>query len=243
MNNKSLISATVLGVTLGLGITLAGFFIGNALYKFRASQRYVTVKGLAERNVDADLAIWPLTISETGNDLSQVQDGLDAAGNAIHKFLAEFGFNLNDISESPPRITDYYAQGYTGTNIPPYRYKAEKTVTLQSTNVSLVKKAMGQSGKLVKQGIVLANNYGRGTEFLFTGLNTIKPEMIAQATKNAREAAEQFAQDSGSRVGAIRMATQGLFTIRDRDMNSPDLKIVRVVTTVEYFLTGAEDVQ
>ncbi len=95
---------------------------------------------------------------------------------------------------------------------------------------------MEQSGKLVKQGIVLANSYGRGTEFLFTGLNRIKPAMIAEATKNARKAAEQFAQDSGSKVGSIRKARQGLFTIRNRDMNSPDLKIVRVVTTVEYFL-------
>ncbi len=238
MNGKSLVSSIVLGVTLGLGILLAGFFIGNALYEFRASQRYVTVKGLAEHNVDADLAIWPLIISETGNDLSLLQGRLDDARNAIGTFLAGFGFDPKEISESPPRITDYYAQGYTGNNVPRNRYKAEKTVTLRSANVSLVKKAMEESGKLVKKGIVLANNYGGGTEFLFTGLNKIKPEMIAQATKNARKAAEQFAQDSGSKVGAIRTARQGLFTIRSRDMNSPDLKIVRVVTTVEYFLVN-----
>jgi len=238
MNGRSLASSIVLGITLGLGIALAGFFVGDALYKFRSSQRYVTVKGLAERSVDADLAIWPLTISETGNDLSQLQGRLDNARNVINKFLVQFGFNASEISESPPRITDYYAQGYTGRDVPRNRYKAEKTVTLRSANVSLVKKAMEESGKLVKKGIVLANNYGRGTEFLFTGLNKIKPEMIARATKNARKAAEQFALDSGSKVGAIRKARQGLFTIRNRDMNSPDLKIVRVVTTVEYFLVN-----
>jgi hypothetical protein len=119
MNGKSLVSSIVLGITLGLGIAFAGFFVGDALYKFRTSQRYVTVKGLAERNVDADLAIWPLTISETGNDLSQLQGRLDIARNAISKFLAEFGFNPNEISESPPRITDYYAQGYTGRDCLP----------------------------------------------------------------------------------------------------------------------------
>ncbi len=236
MNGRSVVSSVILGAMLGLGVALAGFFVGDALYKLKGSQRYVTVKGLAERSVDADLAIWPLTISETGNDLTQLQEGLDAAGSAINKFLTGFGFKKTEISESPPRITDYYAQGYTGGNMPRNRYKAEKVVTLRSKNVSLVKKAMEQSGKLVKQGIVLANSYGRGTEFLFTGLNRIKPAMIAEATKNARKAAEQFAQDSGSKVGSIRKARQGLFTIRNRDMNSPDLKIVRVVTTVEYFL-------
>jgi hypothetical protein len=95
---------------------------------------------------------------------------------------------------------------------------------------------MEKSGELVKQGIVLASNYGSGTEFLFTGLNLIKPEMIAAATANAREAAEQFARDSGSRVGTIRSARQGLFSIRNRDANTPEIKIVRVVTTVDYFL-------
>jgi len=120
--------------------------------------------------------------------------------------------------------------------MPPNRYRADITITARTPDVKRVKQAMETSGTLVKKGVVLADNYGCGTEFPFTHLNSIKPAMIAEATKNARKAAEQFTRDSGSTVGSIRWARQGLFTIRDRDINSPDLTIVRVVTTIEYFL-------
>jgi hypothetical protein len=236
MNNQSWSANLILGVAIGLGVALAGWFVGQALYQIKASQRYVTVKGLDEREVAADLAIWPLNISVTGNDLSKLQGRLDQDRRAIKAFLLRMGFTAAEMSEAPPRITDYYAQGYTGSNLPPYRYKAESSVTLTSTKVQAAKKAMEASGDLVRQGVVLSQDYSRGVEFLFTGLNQIKPPMIAQATKNARAAAEQFARDSGAKVGGIRTASQGLFTIRNRDVNTPDKKIVRVVSTVEYFL-------
>ena len=235
MKNNSLPAAFALGITLAIGIAISGYFIGNAFYEIRASERYVSVKGLAERNVPADLAIWPLSFTETGNDLTAIQNKLDFARKTILAYLTNRGFKETEISESPPRITDYHAQGYTGQE-PRNRYRADGTITLRSTDAPLVRAAMGQSGELVKKGIVLASNYGQGTEFLFTGLNEIKPEMIARATENARQAAEQFAKDSDSKVGAIRRARQGQFTIRNRDMNTPELKIVRVVTTLEYFL-------
>ena len=185
---------------------------------------------------DADLVVWPLKLSKMGDDLSKLQSGLDADREVVRKFLMENGFRKEEISESPPQITDYYAQGYTGQRLPQYRYKEETTLTVRSTQVALAKQVMERSGDLIRRGVVLASQYGNKPEFLFTGLNTIKPEMIAEATHNARKAAEQFALDSGSKVGAIRQARQGLFTIRSRDMNSPHIKKVRVVTTIAYFL-------
>ena len=236
--NDKITPAVILGALLAAGIAFAGYCIGDALLTARTASRYVTVKGLAERNVPADLAVWPITITETGNALSDVQKRLDEVRDITRAFLGDAGLAADTISESPPRITDYYAQGYTGRDMPQNRYKADITITVRTPDVERVKRAMEASGTLVKRGVVLADNYGSGTEFLFTQLNTIKPAMIAEATKNARKAAEQFARDSGSTVGSIRRAQQGLFTIRDRDINSPDLKIVRVVTTIEYFLVS-----
>lgn len=236
MDKQSPRAALILGLCIGIGLALAGWFVGDALYQVRAAERLVTVKGLAERQVKANLAIWPINFLRTGNDLNQLQGRLDADRKKIKTFLSLLGFSPEELGESPPRITDYYAQGYNGNNLPPHRYKAEASVTLSTSKVVKAKKAMEQSGELVKDGIVLAQDYGRGVEFLFTSLNKIKPSMIAQATKNARAAAEQFARDSGSQVGSIKSARQGLFSIRNRDMNTPDKKIVRVVTTVQYFL-------
>jgi hypothetical protein len=230
--------AAVLGVTLGLGLIIAAYFIGNALYKARAAERYVTVKGLAERIVDADLVIWPVTFKETDNDLAKLQRKTDSNRKIIREFLTSAGFTAADISESPVDITDFQAQSYIqpGENRQ-YRYMAQATLTLRSANVVLTKQVMERSGELVSKGIVLvASEYGQGAEFVFTSLGKIKPEMIAQATQDARKAAEQFARDSGSKVGAIRRASQGLFSIEDRDRYTPEQKQVRVVTNIEYYL-------
>ncbi|MCF8034953.1 MAG: SIMPL domain-containing protein [Desulfarculaceae bacterium] len=236
MNQNSFSGALALGLLIGLGVALAGFFVGQALYEVKASERFVTVKGLAEREVPADLAIWPLTFNQTGNKLPALYGRLEADRERIKAFLLGLGFSAEELSASPPRVTDYYAQGYTGSRLPPNRYKVEASVTLTTSKVAAAKAAMGKSGDLVKQGIVLAHDYSSQTAFLFTALNKIKPAMIAAATKNARAAAEQFARDSGSVVGTIRRARQGLFTIRNRDVNTPDKKIVRVVSTVDFFL-------
>jgi hypothetical protein len=153
----------------------------------------------------------------------------------ITKFLLEKGFEEENISYSAPKITDAQAD-YYGNNKPSYRYRVQATVTLRSSKVQKVKETMEVSGELISKGIVLADNWENRTAFLFTGLNEIKPGMIKKATINAREAAATFAEDSGSKVGKIRKASQGYFTINDRDQNSPDKKIIRVVTTMEYFL-------
>jgi len=224
-------------IVVGICLAIAGIAIGYGFYKGRAADRYVTVKGLAEKEVKADLAIWPITFQVTGNDLTRIQGGIEEGREIVTGFLTDAGFRREDIAYSPPRIRDLEAE-YRGSDArTPYRYVAEATVTTRSRAVDLVKKTMEASGDLVGEGILLApESWQNATEFLFTALNDIKPEMIEEATKNAREAAGKFAEDSGSRTGKIRHATQGYFSIQDRDRNSPDVKKVRVVTTVEYFL-------
>ncbi len=229
-------AAAVLGVLVGLGLALAGFFIGRAVFEARAAQRFVTVKGLAERELRANLAIWPIVFNTTGDDLSAVQGELDRDAAAVQAFLAEQGFAAEQSSVSPPRVTDYLAQGYRGDRGPAERYAAEASVVVRSPDVDRVLAAMQRSGELVKTGVAVLRSYEYQPQFLYTDLEAIKPEMIATATVDARRAAEQFARDSGSQVGAIRNAQQGYFSIEDRDPFSPDWKKIRVVTTVEYFL-------
>jgi len=237
MQNFTNSNAAILGLSIGLGILFAGLFISNALYKSRVADRYVTVKGLAEKEMDADLAIWPITYKDAGNDLLALQKSIDEKRGLISDFLIEKGFKEEDINHSAPKITDTYAEGYYGNQqLQGPRYRIQKTVTLRSSNVELVKQTMEKSGELVAKGIAMSENWENRTEFLFTNLNQIKPEMIREATINAREAAETFAEDSGSKIGKIRKATQGFFSINDRDANSPDRKIIRVVTTMEYYL-------
>ena len=235
MNN---LGAIVAGLFVGAGLLGAGWFAAGAVSDFKNAQRYVTVKGLAEREVAADLAIWPVVFNAAGNDLSKVQDEIEADADKVIAFLANYGLQGEAVTRSAPRIEDYLARGYSGGNRPENRYAAEATVLLRSTNIAAVKQAQQDAGKLVREGVVLLNQWGAQTQFLFTQLNTIKPAMIAEATQAARAAAAKFADDSGARVGGIRQANQGLVTISDRDAHTPDIKKVRVVSTVDYFLIG-----
>lgn len=237
MENFSTTKAAIIGLSIGTGILLAGLFIGNGFYKSRMADRYVTVKGLAEKEVPADLAIWPITYKVAGNNLIELQKEVDNKRNVITDFLIEKGFAGTDVSHSTPVIIDTYAEAVYGNQPTGPRYRIQKTITLRSSNVELVKQSMEKSGELVAEGIVLSESWENRTEFLFTHLNDIKPQMIREATINAREAASKFAEDSGSKVGKIRKATQGFFNIENRDANSPDQKMVRVVTTIEFFLT------
>ena len=234
---RNTLAALLLGALVGMGISSAGWFTAGALRQVRESQRFVTVKGLAEREVDADLAIWPVTFKDTGDDLSDLQRRADAKREVVAGFLVEAGFPREELSFAVPRIQDRQTEnmGQPGRPSGP-RYLEQATVIVRSRNVAAVKRAMDRSGQLVGRGVMLAQDWENRPQFLFTGLNAIKPEMIEQATVSAREAAAKFAKDSGSRVGKIRTASQGLFTVSDRDPNSPERKVVRVVTTVEYFL-------
>jgi len=210
--------------------------MGFGFYKGRARDRYVTVKGLAEREEKADLAIWPITFKVAENDLNVVQKGIDQGRETVRAFLIEAGFSEDEISYSAPRIMDMQTEHF-GRQDRPYRYLAETTVTTRTDKVLLVKSTMEESGQLVGRGVVMSREtWESPTEFLFTALNDIKPQMIEEATREARRAAEKFAKDSGSKVGKIRNASQGYFTINNRDRNSPEVKNVRVVTTVQYYL-------
>jgi len=230
------VAAALLGGLVAVGLAAGGGLVGRALYRIKAAERYVTVRGLSEREVAANLAMWPMTFGVAGDDLGQVQAGLEAATGKIAAFLKAKGFDEKEFSVSSPRVNDFEAQGIRGTDRPLHRYAAEATVTLRSEKVDNVRATMAAAGELVRSGVALRNDYGATPRFLYTALESVKPPMIVEATKDARRAAEQFASDSGSHVGTIRKAQQGYFAIEDRDEFSPEVKRVRVVTTVEYFL-------
>lgn len=218
---------------LALGLAVAGWFAAQGMARLKTQDRYVTVKGSAERIVDADLVVWPLPHSVGGNDLADVQRTLDANTATIRDFFLRAGFKADEIVVSPPRLEDRWAYAY-GDNRPPERYRYGNTVSLRTNDVARAMAALRRSGELVGRGVMIGE--GSTPEFDYTRLNDIKPALIAEATANARESAERFAKDSHSRLAGIRSANQGVVTISDRDQGSPQVKNVRVVTTVEYFL-------
>ena len=228
--STSFVAAALL---VALGILGAGWFASRGLVAIKTQDRYVTVKGSAERIVDADLVVWPLPHTVGGNDLAGVQRQLDANTAAIRDFFLQAGYKDDEIVVSPPQLEDRWAWAY-GDNRPPERYRYGNTVSLRTSDVPKALAALRRSGELVGRGVLI--NEGSAPEFDYTKLNDIKPALIAEATANARESAAQFAEDSGSRLGGIRGANQGVVTINDRDQGSPQVKKVRVVTTVEYFL-------
>ncbi|MBN1163726.1 MAG: SIMPL domain-containing protein [Candidatus Krumholzibacteriota bacterium] len=222
---------------LSVGIIAGGYFIGDGISKIRVGPRTVRVKGLAEREVDADIAVWPISFDVTANEMKGLNSSLNDRLNAIKAFLIDAGFSEENISVSPPMITDLHSLYQGARSLPPERYKAEATITVRSGKVKLVKKAMGKTSDLIEKGVALTGDRHRdNAEFIFTSLNEIKPGMIEEATKNARLSALKFAEDSQSELGVIRSATQGQISIRSRDSTTPEIKIVRVVTTIEYFL-------
>lgn len=231
-------AAAVLGLFLFAGLTSLGLTGGRAALAVKAHERSVVVKGLAEREVPADTVIWPLTYQVAGNDLAELTATIRKNNAAVERFLVEQGFDPAELGSGPPLIVDRHAQAWGDTGDIDYRYSATASVTLFTTNVALAKSAMGRAIELAQKGIALNGmHHGSEIRFLFTGLNDLKPGMIEEATRNARAVAERFAEDSASRLGKIRKAEQGQFSIRDRDATTPDVKNVRVVSTVEYYLS------
>ena len=220
---------------IALGLAGAGLLAGHGLTQLRTGDRYVTVKGSAERIIGADLVVWPLAQSVGGNDLKAVQAQLEANTRTIRDFLIQAGFRDEEIVLSPPRLEDRWAYAY-GNDRPPERFRYSNTVTLRTTRVQEALAALRRSGDIVARGVMLNTEEGGGPQFDYTQLNAIKPALIAEATANARKSAEQFAKDSGARLGGIRTANQGVVSIENRDAGSPQIKKIRVVTTVEYFL-------
>ena len=219
------------------GLTLGGYFISNTLVKGKAYDRSVTVKGLSEREVEADIAVWPINITVAGNDLQNIQQDIESQKREVTKFFKDQGFSDEEFTVGPTNISDAKADLYNPGPYREFRYIAKSDFTIRTTNINQLQTALSASLSLVSKGILISSkNDWRPIEYSFTGLNAIKPAMIEEATNNAREVAEKFAKDSNSQVGKIMRANQGLFTITDRDQNTPEIKTVRVVSTIEYQL-------
>lgn len=230
-------SAFILGLAVFAGLAALGHLLGRAAIEVKGFERSVTVKGLAEREVPADIVIWPIVFTEAGNDLEGLYGSIEATTRRITDFLGASGVEAEAVSVSLPSVTDRSAQAYDGGQRAQFRYAAVQTVTVYSPKVEDLRSVMGRLAALGKDGIAFTGeNYQAQTEYLFTGLNDVKPEMIEEATTKAREVARKFAQDSDSRLGKIKRASQGQFSIEARDKNNPHIKKIRVVTTVEYYL-------
>jgi hypothetical protein len=235
-SNKS--SSIVLGVCLIIALSSLGYLLGDAAIKFKEYERTVTVKGLSEREYKADIVIWPIQFSAASNNLEEMYKSIDGSTAKIKAFLKSAGIDASEISYSSPAITDKSAQQYGNQAQAQFRYTAFQTVTVYSKNIDVVRDVMGLMSDLGKQGIVFTGgNYESQTEYIFTRLNEVKPEMIEEATRKAREVAEKFSADSKSALGKIRSASQGQFSISARDKNNLHIKKVRVVSTVTYYLS------
>jgi hypothetical protein len=255
MNDGSrslVVPAAVLGACLVLGLLLGGAVLGSQIKAMKLGDRYVTVKGLVERTVKSDSALWPLTFKEAGNDLPLVFAKSETDKAAIVKFFVDQGFSPNDLTAGQIAVTDRLTNEYNNNSEHGSRYIVQQTLTLHSSDVDRVAVASGKTADLVKAGVVLNN--GGGVIYRFTGLNVLKPDMITEATRNARASADRFAADSGSRVGSIRSANQGVFSITAADgLMAPTvndevggggdtsggesiMKKVRVVSTIDYYL-------
>lgn len=223
------------------GIVMAALVLGFCLIigfnKLKPNNNTVTVRGLCEIEVMADRVIYPVSYKEASNDLNALYETVNRKNAILRNFLKEHGIADSCISIVAPKVVDKLANDY-GNMIPTYRYVMTSVVNVCTQNVQAVLDIMANQSQLMEKGILVGggNEWETPTIFSFEGLNSIKPQMIEEANKNARAAGEQFAKDSGSKLGKIQSATQGLFSIESRDANTPYLKRVRVVTNVTYYL-------
>lgn len=228
INPTKLVSALLVAAAI-LGL---GFCIKAGIDNIAFRDRTVTVRGLAEREVKANLVTWPMSYSIAGDDLQSVYDRVSGNNARIVKWLTDNGIPAEAISVNPPDTYDRASNRY-GSDSFRYNYAISCTVTVTTDKVELVRQLLNRQSELLKEGIPFSNSY---INYQFTGLNSIKPEMIAEATRNARAAAQQFAADSESSIGKIKTASQGQFSIDDSDSSTPFIKKVRVVSTIVYYL-------
>ena len=221
---------------IAVGLMVLGFFIRSGISKFTDNDRVVNVKGLAEVEVQANKATWPLVYKALGNELLSLYNDINNSNNTIIAFLKKNGITEQEISINAPEIIDMQAERYNNNNVP-FRYNVTSVITVTSNQVDKIRKLISEQSELLKQGIaVTGGDYRYNVQYDYTDLNKIKPQMIEEATKNARAAAEKFATDSNSKLGKIKKAYQGQFSITDRDPNTPYIKNVRIVTTLDYYL-------
>jgi hypothetical protein len=234
-------SAIVSAVVLAVGIAAGGYLAGDGFLKAKLGDRYVTVKGVSEKDVTADLTVWQIPISASSSSVTTAQAKIDGDLGRIRAFLAKYDITDAEIAIGGPQVQDLLARGYSGDRSPnDPRFVVTQALLVQTTKIASVIRASQAVGDLVKEGVVV--EWSTGPAYIFTKLNDVKPAMIAEATREARKAAQQFASDSDSKVGAIRQASQGVFSIiaRTAGENTPESsqpeKTVRVVSTVQFYL-------
>lgn len=241
---NQVLSASILGVAIGLGLAFCGAYVSHGISQFQAANRTVTVKGLAEKEVKADLAVWNIAFKTAGNDLESSYSGIQSSQDKITAFLIGKGFSSSEISVAGMQVTDMLAREFGNSGPKPdYRYILRNQIIVRTTQVDKIASTLEASNELVKNGVLLEDL--NSVKYFYTLLNSIRPEMLALAAQSARQLAEQFAQDSGSKVGQIRKANQGVFKILPRDGAENDFggedtssifKKVRVVSTIDYVL-------
>lgn len=224
-------------ILIAFALVIAGYFVGNMHKTGKEFDRYVQVKGLSEREVKADLAVWPINAILTGNDLKALKKRIDDQNQQVYQFFMDQGFTPEEVTRGMVNITDTRSNIYNNNAALGFRYLAKSEFTVRTSNIEKLQNALTESLNLMSNGIVLGSkNEWTPIEYIFTGLNDLKPSMIEEATRNARQVAEKFARDSQSKVGPIKIARQGQFSINNRDQNTPEIKIIRVVSTIDFQL-------
>jgi len=238
--------AVLLGAVaiFAFGLTTSGYALGDGLRRSKmAEHRSVTVRGVSERNVTADLATWSVNFSHEGTELAPVQQSVEQQASAIRAFFKRSGFRAEEISDTDVTLSREQPHDRDGNPIGPQKLTVSRSIQLRTNDVMKARAAYASQAELLRDGVELS---GTSISYTFTGLNGLKPQMIAEATRNARESAEQFARDSGVDVGKIKSASQGYFSVGARDGEDCDdcgssggstpFQKVRVVTTVDYDL-------
>ncbi|AIL12981.1 hypothetical protein IM40_04830 [Candidatus Paracaedimonas acanthamoebae] len=239
---NSILSALILGLLISIGLSLSGFFIFKGIQSLKLAERYVTVKGLVERTVKSDRADWEIAIRLSGDNLADLYKQVSEQKTKVQEFLQTVGFEEAEIKSSSPQVNDTHARDWGG-QLPPHRFIVDLSLKIITQKVDLIEETSRHLGELIKEGIAISRSDIR---YQYTQFRELRPEMLAEATKNARELAQQFAADSGSRIGAIRRSNQGVFRIMSadalptEDFNSGHnslIKKIRVVSTIDFFLT------
>lgn len=230
-------SSMIIGLGFVIGLTIMALILSKGFISYKELDRTVVVKGLAQKEVKADLVIWPIKFIKASNNNSELYEELENDTKKILEFLEKMGFKKEELTVLAPSVNDKFAQSYGNSDRVKFRYSGSNKVVVYSNNIELAQKAMKQLSTLGKEGITfMQNDYDTRVEYLFTKLNEIKPKMVEEATQSARDTALKFAQDSNSNLGKIKKASQGQFSIRARDKNTEHIKKIRVVSTVEYYL-------
>ncbi len=229
-------SKTISALLIAASIAFLGLCVRWGIDDFVNKDRIVTVKGLSEKEVEADKVTWPIPTKELGNDLPELYSRINATTAKVKAFLKQNGIKDSEISTGAPSVIDLNADQYSN-NTKGYRYNITSTVTVTSTNVKLVRSIMARQGELLKQGVaVVDGGYDNRTTYEYVAFQKMKQQMMEEAIKNAETTATQFAKNSNSNINKIVKADQGQFSIDDRDPNTPYIKKVRVVTTITYSL-------